>query len=205
MFLHRSRTLFASLFLSTGAALLVYIFSGISLLITAMLVLVLATVFGSLIWYRSTAADRVYLHRALRAGLIAGLLATGAYDIARFLLIRVTGIAFWPFDIFTVFGRALFGSETSGLWVTAAGVVYHFANGIGFALAYTVWLGRRGIWAGIAWAMVLELMMVSIYPGWLGLKALDEFLQVSVFGHLVYGSVLGVAAQYLLKQKEAQA
>jgi len=33
--------------------------------------------------------------------------------------------------------------------------------------------------------------MVNIYPGWLGLRALDEFLSVSVVGHLAYGAVLG--------------
>lgn len=43
--------------------------------------------------------------------------------------------------------------------------------------------------------------MVSVYPGWLGMKALDEFLQVSIFGHFVYGIVLGYFAKRGVKSE----
>jgi hypothetical protein len=42
---------------------------------------------------------------------------------------------------------------------------------------------------------MLESIMVSIYPSWLGLKALDEFLSVSILGHVIYGAMLGIMAQ----------
>jgi hypothetical protein len=41
--------------------------------------------------------------------------------------------------------------------------------------------------------------MVSVYPGWLGMKALDEFLSVSITGHVAYGLVLGWLARSLLR------
>ena len=50
--------------------------------------------------------------------------------------------------------------------------------------------------------MILELLMVSVYPGWLDMRALDEFLQVSVLGHIVYGAVLGYSARWLLAERE---
>lgn len=202
MIANRQRLLFAALFLSTGAALLVYVISGVSLLAAAGLVLVAAAVLGAVIWRRADPRGQMEMGRLLRAGALAGFLATAAYDLSRFFLIEVTGIAFWPFDIFNVFGQALVGAGYSGAWVRLAGLLYHFANGIGFALAYTIVLGRRGVWAGVAWAMVLELLMVTIYPGWLGMEALNEFLQVSVLGHVVYGVVLGGSARWLLEYME---
>lgn len=202
MIANRQRLLFAALFLSTGAALLVYVISGVSLLAAAGLVMVAAAVLGAVIWRRADPRGQMEMGRLLRAGALAGFLATAAYDLSRFFLIEVTGIAFWPFDIFNVFGQALVGAGYSGAWVRLAGLLYHFANGIGFALAYTIVLGRRGVWAGVAWAMVLELLMVTIYPGWLGMEALNEFLQVSVLGHVVYGVVLGGSARWLLEYME---
>jgi len=95
--------------------------------------------------------------------------ATIAYDLSRFALIKLTGIAFWPFDIFGVFGRALFGAGNTAGWVPVAGALYHVTNGIGFAIAYTLILGERGTWAGIAWGLGLEAMMLTLYPGWLDL------------------------------------
>lgn len=198
----RHRLLIAALFLSTGASLLIYIVSGISLLATAGLVLLAAVILAALVWRRADTNSQDELRRLVWVGAISGILATSAYDLSRFLLIEVTGIAFWPFDIFNVFGQALVGANVSGPWVRLIGLVYHFANGIGFALAYTVLAGRRGVWAGIVWAMILELMMVSVYPGWLEMRALDEFLQVSVLGHLVYGAVLGHSARWLLRSRE---
>ncbi len=191
------RRLFGALFLSSGTALLIYIISDVSLLAAAGLSLVVVTFTGVLIWRKTVESDRSKLRRAVKVGIISGLLATGVYDLSRYLIIEVAGFTYWPFDIFTIFGQALVGAGYHGTWVTVAGVSYHFANGVGFAIAYTIWLGHKGVWAGIGWAMALEVLMVTIYPGWLGLKALDEFVQVSILGHFAYGSVLGCAARYL--------
>jgi hypothetical protein len=193
-----TRLAWAPLFLSTGAALLVYVLAGVSLLYAAGLALLLAAVAGALLWRRADAARRPHLRRLLRVGVVSGLAATAAYDLSRFALIELTGIAFWPFDVFLVFGRALVGAQAAGLWVEAAGLLYHVMNGVGFGVAYTLLLGERGVLAGLAWALALEGLMVSVYPGWLGLRALDEFLQVSVFGHLVYGAVLGWGSRRML-------
>lgn len=200
--LNRSLKPFALLFLTTGAALVAHIITGIMLIGLAALGLSVACVVSTLIWRRSTGRDRTALRRYLRVGMIAGLLATGAYDLSRYVLIEVLGFTFSPFDIFSLFGQALLGAHRTGLLVTAAGVSFHLANGVGFAIAYTVWFGRRGLVAGIAWALALELLMVTFYPGWLGLKALDEFLQVSIVGHLAYGSALGSLARWLILREE---
>lgn len=196
------RVLFGGVFLSTGAALLVYVAGAMSLLAAIALAGLVAGGVIAYVWRRADQAFRLRLWRAVQAGAIAGLLATAAYDLFRWLLIEVAGFSFWPFDIFSIFGQALLGAGQAGLWVTLAGFGYHVMNGLCFALAYTVILGRKGVWAGIGWAMALETLQVSVYPGWLEMKALNEFLQVSVFGHFVYGGVLGFVSRRLLERWE---
>jgi hypothetical protein len=198
----KRRSLFAALFLSTGAALLIYLISGISLGAAVTLVLAGAMIVGAGIWRRSASHDRAAVRQTVWAGIPAGVLATTAYDLSRFVLIELTGIQFWPFDIFTIFGQALIGVGYTGSLIAAVGIVYHLANGIGFGIAYTIMFGRHGVLAGIVWALLLEVLMVTFYPGWLGLKALNDFLQVSIVGHLVYGAVLGVTARALLQRRE---
>jgi hypothetical protein len=182
---------FGALFLASGLALVTYILSGVSLAWTFAGALSLAVAGGAVLWRRATPARRVVVARAVRVGFLAGLVATPAYDLARFALIRLTGIAFWPFDIFAIFGRALVGPGRPEALTTAAGMAYHLTNGVAFAIAYTVLFGRRGVAAGIAWGLFLEALQLTFYPGWLQMRSIGEFVQVSVFGHLVYGAVLG--------------
>ncbi|MEX0313268.1 MAG: hypothetical protein AB3N18_03750 [Allomuricauda sp.] len=195
------RFVFGALFLSTGAALVIYIISGISLPAALLLVLLAATIMGVYLFKKSKVNSRHYLYERFKVGLLSGFLATLAYDGSRYLLIELTGISFWPFDIFTVFGQALLGAGYTGLWVTVAGVLYHLLNGVGFGIAYTIWAGEKGIWAGILWAFALEVCMVSIYPGWLNINAFREFIDVSVLGHVVYGIVLGYTAKKCITKK----
>ena len=120
--------IFAALFLSTGASLLVYIFSGISLLYTLIGILILSFTIGRIIWRRVSPEKRAELKRLICYGTIAGVLATCLYDLSRFLLIKLTGIQFWPFDIFGIFGKALVGEQATGLWVSILGAVFHIAT-----------------------------------------------------------------------------
>ena len=198
-----ARATFAPIFLATGASLVIYIVSGVSLLGATLAAVATVAGFGRWRWAQLSPPERLTLARTLRVGVIAGGLATVAYDGFRYLIIEVLSISFWPFDIFTHFGRGLVGADAPEALVTAAGVLFHVANGVGFATAYTVAFGRSGWVAGIVWAMCLEVMMVSFYPGWLNMKALDEFLQVSVFGHFVYGSVLGYTSRRLLTRGDS--
>jgi len=196
---------FGAPFLASGLALVAYILSGVSLAWTFAGALSLAVIAGAVLWRRATRARRARVARAIRVGLLAGVVATLAYDGARFALIRVTGIAFWPFDIFDIFGRALVGSGQPEAVTTSAGVAYHLTNGVTFAIAYSVLFGRRGVLAGIAWGLFLEAMQLAFYPGWLQMRAIGEFVQVSVFGHLVYGAVLGALTRRWLPADDAPA
>src|SRR5687768_16124694 len=149
------RATFAPIFLATGASLVIYIVSGFSLLGATAISIATVAGFGRWRWLQLSPDERTTLARTLKVGLISGALATAAYDGFRYLIIEVFAISFWPFDIFTHFGRGLVGVDAPTAVVTAAGVLFHIANGVGFATAYTVAFGRSGWVAGIAWAMCL--------------------------------------------------
>jgi hypothetical protein len=191
----------AALFLANGAALLVYILAGVSLRWTAIALAVAALAVGVVVVRRMSPQRRRRFARRVRAGAIAAFAATLAYDAARYGLVEVAGMTIKPFETWRLFGLALTDVGQSPALVFAIGTAFHLTNGIGFGIAYTVAFGTRGPLAGIAFALVLETFMVSVYPGWLGLRALDEFLQVTIAGHVVYGATLGWLARSLLRRE----
>ncbi|WP_148234359.1 hypothetical protein [Cellulomonas flavigena] len=109
-----------------------------------------------------------------------------------------------PFKAFPFFGQALLGEAGESLHL-GAGIAFHLLNGIAFGIAYVVWFGRRPVWVGIAYALGLEAFMLALYPGWLDIKALEEFTQMSVLGHVVYGATLALTARWLLVRGDARA
>lgn len=190
--------LLAAAALPTGGALLVYFLAGAALWLSVGVTVGLAAVAARLSWMRLAPPARLEVGRRARAGVLSGAAAVAGYDASRFLVVRLAGTAFWPFDTLRLFGELLTGGGASSSVVFGVGAAYHVANGLGFALAYSLVLGYWGWWAGVAWALALECLMVSFYPGWLGLRALEEFLAVSIVGHLVYGTILGWTCRALL-------
>jgi hypothetical protein len=189
----------AALFLASGAALVVYIVSGISLRWTFIGLGLGAAAVVVLALRRMPPRRRAFVRRRIAVGAVAGLAATLAYDAVRYGLVEFAGLQIRPFEAWRLFGLALTDTDLPPAAVFAAGTAFHLCNGVAFGIAYTLAFGQRGPIAGIIWALVLETFMVSLYPGWLGLKALDEFISVSVAGHLAYGGVLGYLARSLLR------
>lgn len=190
--------LLAALPLATGAALVVHILAHVSLGLALLGAALIVGALGVFSWRNLTPEARTILARRALIGLLAGLLATLCYDGSRWLVVTVFHDTFWPFDVFPVFGYAIVGSDVTRSTAAIIGTVYHYANGLLFAVAYTILFGPRGWWAGILWALGLETLMLSLYPGWLHPKAFAEFVSVSFVGHIVYGAVLGIGSQQLL-------
>jgi hypothetical protein len=193
--LSRSATFLAILPLAGGAGLVAYIVAGLSLRVGIALAVAMGLIAAWAVWRRTPADVRPALKRRAMVGLVAGAAATAAYDVSRLVFVKALGLGFWPFDVFPLFGRLLVGAEAPRVVAEAAGVLYHFSNGIGFAVAYVFLFRKTGLLTGLLWAAVLELCMISLYPTWLNPSALDELLSVSVIGHGVYGAVLGVLAR----------
>lgn len=197
--LNRSRRLWLVLPpLATGAALVIYILSGFSLPILVALNAGLGSLLVYRVWHFTPLESRPQLKNRARAGALAGVAAIFAYDAVRLFLVKFFHFTFWPFDIFAVFGQALLGPDASTLAKWIAGILFHCANGIGFGVAFAFLWKVPTIWKGLAWALFLECCMVTLYPGWLRIRVMEEFLSVSIVGHLVYGLVLGSMTQRCL-------
>jgi hypothetical protein len=188
--------LLAILPLATGAALLVHVLVGISLGLALLVGGAIILSVSAFTWRSLTSPARAELTRRIKAGLLAGLLATLAYDFVRWVIVTIFHFTFWPFDIYPIFGYAIAGPNLTVGLATAIGVVYHYTNGLFFAVAYAILFAPRGWWIGILWALGLESLMLSIYPGWLHIQAFNEFLSVSMLGHLTYGTVLGTVSRW---------
>jgi hypothetical protein len=180
---------------ASGTALVVAIVTDRPLWLAATFILVPAFVcFVALTTIARRHQQRLFLVR-LRAGAVAGFLATLAYDVSRWA-VEVTDLS--PTDSFRAmphFGSGLTGLSIHDGFAIATGWVFHFVNGIGFGIAYMmVMAGRRWYWA-VLYGLGLEVFMVALYPKWLGVTLSREFLSVSIGGHIAYGAVLGVMAE----------
>lgn len=193
--------LLAALPLASGAALIVHVLTSISLGVALIGAGIIVIGVGTLTWMRLPSMARTEIVLRAKVGLIAGFLATIAYDVARWLIVTLFHDTFAPFDIFPIFGHAIAGTNLSPAVATTIGILYHYTNGVLFAIAYAILLAPRGWWTGILWALGLEALMLTVYPGWLHPTPFEEFVSVSVLGHVAYGSVLGISSRRLLARQ----
>jgi len=191
----RSRLLLALVPVSTGAAVVVTILLWPDSLLYPALVLLGGTGATAVAVTRGLPEEaRRAVRRRVAVGLVAGGLATAAYDVVRYGLVTLLSWSVDPFRPFTLFGQLLVGrgAPPAALW--AAGIAYHIVNGLGFAVGYTIVVRRPGLVSAVVWALVLETFTILLYPDWLGITAVGEFFSMSMLGHLAYGLTLGAVA-----------
>jgi hypothetical protein len=134
----------------------------------------------------------------VRAGSLGGVVATGAYDLTRYGIVALFSLSFQPFHVLRLFGELFLGPAASPGAAFGVGLAYHLSNGVTFGITYALLFRRPRPITGMVWGAALELCMALLYPSWLRIAALGEFLQVSAVGHLVYGAVLGLVVQRML-------
>ncbi|HEY1306800.1 MAG TPA: DUF6789 family protein [Vicinamibacterales bacterium] len=188
-------------FLASGAALTVHIMSGVSLRLAIVASISLVALVTGWIWRRASTEDRSQLNRRVRAGLIAGAVATASYDVAKFALSQLDPSPYNPFEAIRIFGGLLTQSSMPGVVLYGAGTVFHLLNGISFGIAFCLLFRQPGPLKGIAWGMFLEIFQLTLFPGWLDIRFYREFVQISALSHVVYGMVLGVSCRYGMKHR----
>lgn len=196
---------FGALF--SGVALLTNIIAGFwlplaLLVLVSMLAIVVVTALR-----RARRDERAQLLTIAATGAACGLVATLSYDAAKYALSQFDPSPYNPFEAARVFGTLFLGESAPPLAVHAIGWTFHFLNGTSFGLAYCFLFAREGQtsirWAlltGMGWGLFLEMFQLTLYPGWLDIRFYQEFVQISFLGHLVYGSVLGLACRYGLRR-----
>lgn len=157
-------------------------------------------------------ADRVQqqvLRQIIAAGAPAGLLATVVYDATRTALSLADPSPYNPFEAVRAFGVLFTGGESALGW--GIGIAFHILNGTAFGVAWCLAFGhlavrglRLALITGVGWGLFLELFQISLYPGWLDIRAYSEFVTISAVGHLVYGGVLGLLGSRWLRRSLAR-
>jgi hypothetical protein len=89
--------------------------------------------------------------------------------------------------------------------IITAGIAFHVLNGIAFGTSYCALFGTRGVRAGIAWGVFLEVFQLTLYPGWLDIRFYREFATISALSHVAYGAVLGFTCRAALRAPLAPA
>jgi hypothetical protein len=185
--------------LANGAALTLHIVGGLSLPLLLAVIWTVAVI--SIVGVSAVASPtaRASMVRVVTVGLVVGIAAPLAYVATKAVLSQLDPSPYDPFEATRMFGRALVG-ETAGLAAIASvGWAFHLANGSTFAIAYGALFARdggvsrrRGVATGIGWALMLETFQLVLYPGWLSIRFLDEFRQISFVSHVVFGLGLGL-------------
>lgn len=197
--LHPAYLVIGLALLANGAALVVHIVRGVPLPPLLLIAWAggLAAIAASFV--RADPETRVELRKTFIVGVLAGLMATAAYDAAKALLSNLDPAPWNPFEATRVFGIALLGPDVPDTVSRIAGWAFHISNGATFGMAFAFIFGGRAMagiaWAiglGAAWGVFLEAFQLSLYPTWLRIGALDEFRQVSFLAHVVFGATLGL-------------
>lgn len=190
--------------LGSGAALVATILIGLPLWSTLLVFGVGGVLVTLVVWQTLPMSGRSLLAIRARSGLMAGAVATVAYDAWRYAVVKVFSLEFWPFESFVHFGRSIIGKDASDMPAYMVGTGYHCINGLLFGLAYALLFGPAHPVVGVLFAMALEAVVLALYPGWLHIDALrGEFTAVSISGHLVFGLVLGALTVGLLRLHSA--
>lgn len=196
---NRWAVLVLALPLATGAALVVHMLTDRSLAAALGLAGSFALL-GLVVASRHMAPEaKADARRRAANGALAGIAGLAAYDLSRLALVAASGFHVKPFKALPHFGRGLLGTDVSDTAAWIAGSAYHVTNGICFAVVYCLAVRRPSWRTGIAWALLLEAVMIVFYPSWLQIEALKEFVTMSLFGHFAYGGTLGAVAARRLR------
>src|SRR5207253_11227789 len=97
--------------------------------------------FAIAFWTMASAARARVIHD-LKIGVLAGFIATVAYDFTKFVLSKLDPSPYNPFEVIRIFGTLMAGPAASSLLIYTSGTAFHLLDGICFGVAYWLLLGR---------------------------------------------------------------
>ncbi len=194
----RAKLLGAGLAGASGLAVILDAFTNWDMSATVPLVVVPATLlFGGLVFAslrRFSELDR-FAERTM-IGIACGLLATIAYDLVRPVLVTIFQFNANPYKAMPLFGSRITGRPTDDGVAVLVGWLYHFWNGISFAVMFALVRPRGGWFAGLLWGLGLQIFTILVYPSFLEARLDDVgFMVTGLVGHSIWGAVLGASLQ----------
>ena len=143
--------------------------------------------------------ETVFFNR-LTVGAWGGLVSTFAYDLSRYLGLEAGIFTHNPFLSHPVFGSLITGQPVASSLAAIVGWGYHFWNGFGFGIMYTLLAGNARWYYAVLWAMFLEVGWLTVLPATLPQLKLDgEWIAISLSGHGMYGVVLGLISERFIR------
>lgn len=188
----------------SGLAVLATILGNVALLVAELLAAFGASVLLLVLIKRTPRPIVVSIARVAITGALAGIVATGVYDVTRTVLSLLDPSPYSPFEALRRFGLGVLPIGSASEAVFVAGFAVHLLNGASFGVMYAMLAQGRvkrmriAAASGVAWGLILELIQSILYPGWLGITTvIKEFLVISGLGHVAYGATLGLAFRRL--------
>lgn len=149
------------------------------------------------------------LANRIAVGVVGGIALTAALDV-----IRVAGVhlGYLP-DSPPMFGAMITGANPMAdptLGVYSIGLLYHFFNGISFALVFSILFGRTRWWGPVLYAMLMEVGMMTLPPmaprfGPFGLDKYDSLLSgyflTTLLAHIAMGFALAAVSAALARHR----
>ena len=179
---------------ASGLAILAHTVGPVPLSFAApFVVLPTASVLVGILLMRRRLYPRLHVFAGnLMAGAKWGFVATLFYDAIRALLKLAFGFSFNPYRAMPIFGNLITGLPAEHGLAVATGWLYHFWNGVSFGMMFALVRPVGGPLAGFVWAMVLQGLMMAVYPAFLQARLSDVgFLATGLVGHGMWGVVLG--------------
>jgi len=183
---------------TSGAAIIAHTFGPLDLRFTSSFVVFPSAVIlvCVILLARGREARMHEFARLLLVGAAWGLAATLFYDAARPLLKLMFGFSFNPYRAMPLFGSLMTGLPENAPAALVSGWIYHFWNGASFGMMFALVRPRGGIVEGLLWAMVLQALMMAVYPHFLQARLADPgFLWSGIVGHGLWGVVLGAGVR----------
>jgi len=143
--------------------------------------------------------ESIFLNR-LAVGVWAGLVSTFAYDGIRYVFWQTNIFSFNPFISHPIFGTLISGLPETTTAAILIGWAYHFWNGIGFGIMYTLVAGPAHWRYAILWALFLEVGWLTALPSVLEFRLNTELVALSLIGHGAYGIGLGLLSQRFIRE-----
>lgn len=139
-------------------------------------------------------------------GLWTGAVATIALDAIRYPI--GVGLKTLPTDMPTMFGKLIVGADMVSGGILLIGYLYHFLNGAGFGLVYTLIAGKARWYWGVVWGLIIEVLMMTTPPmllmgvGPFGINTgAPWYFLTTLVAHVAFGAVLGLVAERYVKEK----
>lgn len=152
-------------------------------------------------------AEYPRLANRIAVGVVGGIALTAALEVVRSAGVH---LGYLPEDEPTMFGAMITGADhmaTPTLASYTLGIVYHFFNGISFALVYSIVFGRTRWWGPllfsvfVVWVGMMVLPPMALEFGPFGLDTNDSLLSgyfvTTLLAHLAMGFALAAVTTAL--------